>query len=72
MNGKPLDREQYYKVATNDYLYNGGDGYDELKEGKLLSKGELLKDVLAKYIKEKGDISAKVEGRIKVVNERYK
>ncbi|EPR11851.1 bifunctional metallophosphatase/5'-nucleotidase [Ruminiclostridium papyrosolvens] len=72
LNGKPLDREKYYKVATNDYLYNGGDGYDELKEGKLLNKGELLKDVLAKYIKEKGDVSAKVEGRIKVVNERYK
>ncbi|ACL76847.1 bifunctional metallophosphatase/5'-nucleotidase [Ruminiclostridium cellulolyticum] len=72
INGKPLDREKYYKVATNDYLYNGGDGYDELKEGKLLSKGELLKDVLAKYIKEKGDVSAKIEGRIKVINERYK
>lgn len=72
IDGKPLDRNKYYKVATNDYLYNGGDGYDELKEGKLLSKGELLKDVLAKYIKEKGEVTAKTEGRIKVVNERYK
>ncbi|HEX2927216.1 MAG TPA: 5'-nucleotidase C-terminal domain-containing protein [Ruminiclostridium sp.] len=72
LDGKPLDKNKYYKVATNDYLYNGGDGYDELKEGKLLSKGELLRDVLAKYIKEKGTITEKLEGRIKVVNERYK
>ncbi len=71
-DGKPLDRNKYYKVATNDYLYNGGDGYVELADATLLSKGELLRDVLAKYIKEKGEITAKLEGRIKVVNERYK
>jgi 5'-nucleotidase/UDP-sugar diphosphatase len=71
-DGRPLDKDKYYKVATNDYLYNGGDGYKELEDAKLLSKGELLRDVLAKYIKEKGEITAKLEGRIKVINERYK
>lgn len=67
-----MNKAKYYKVATNDYLYNGGDGYEELKSAKLLSKGELLRDVLAKYIKEKVEINAKTEGRIKVINERYK
>ncbi|HEX3029385.1 MAG TPA: bifunctional UDP-sugar hydrolase/5'-nucleotidase [Clostridia bacterium] len=71
-DGKPLDKDKYYKVATNDYLYNGGDGYSELKSAKLLSNGELLKDVLAKYIKSKVKVDSKVEGRIKVINERYK
>ncbi len=71
-DGKELDKEKYYKVATNDYLYNGGDGYEELKKAKLLSKGELLKDVLAKYLKEKGEVNAKVENRITVINQRYK
>lgn len=70
--GKPLDVNHYYKVATNDYLYNGGDGYKELEDAKLLSKGELLKDVLAKYIREKGEVTQELEGRIQVVNERYK
>ncbi|HEX2925015.1 MAG TPA: 5'-nucleotidase C-terminal domain-containing protein [Ruminiclostridium sp.] len=72
MDGKPLDKNQYYKVATNDYLYNGGDNYEEFFDSKLINKGQLLKDVLADYLKNKKEVSPKVEGRIKVVNERYK
>ncbi len=72
LDGKELDKNKTYKVATNDYLYNGGDGYEEMVDAKLLYKGELLKDVLAKYIKEKGTVAPKEEGRISVVNERYK
>lgn len=71
-DGRALDKDKYYKVATNDYLYNGGDGYEELRKAKLLNKGELLKDVLSKYIRGKGELDIKVEGRIKAVNERYK
>lgn len=72
LDGKELDKNKMYKVATNDYLYNGGDGYEELEDCKLIQKGELLKDVLAKYIKEKGSVAPKEEGRIIVENERYK
>lgn len=72
LDGKELDKNKTYKVATNDYLYNGGDNYEELVDARLLHKGELLKDVLAKYIKEKGTVAPKEEGRISVVNERYK
>lgn len=71
-DGKPLDRNQYYKVATNDYLFNGGDDYKELKDAKVLSRGGLLKDVFAEYIKNKGEVAPAEEGRIKVVNQRYK
>jgi 2',3'-cyclic-nucleotide 2'-phosphodiesterase (5'-nucleotidase family) len=71
-NGGELDKDKLYSVATNDYLYNGGDNYDEFKDCRLLFRGELLKDVLAKYIKEKGTINPELEGRIKVENERYK
>ena len=28
VNGKPIDINRTYYVATNDYLYNGGDGMD--------------------------------------------
>ncbi len=71
-DGKPLDKNKLYKVATNDFLYNGGDGYTELEDSKLLSKGELLKDVLAKYLKKKGEITGSLQSRIQVVNQRYK
>jgi 2',3'-cyclic-nucleotide 2'-phosphodiesterase (5'-nucleotidase family) len=30
-NGKPFDKQQNYTVATSDYLYNGGDGFNMLK-----------------------------------------
>ncbi|MGI6668567.1 MAG: bifunctional metallophosphatase/5'-nucleotidase [Acetivibrionales bacterium] len=71
-DGVPLDKEKTYKVATNDYLYNGGDGYECLKDAKLIYSGRLLKDVLADYIRKEKTVSPVVEGRIKVINEKYK
>jgi len=71
-DGKPLEKNQYYKVALNDYIYNGGDNFSEFEDSKLIYRGELLKDVLGKYIKEKGTVNPSIEGRIKVINERYK
>ncbi|MEW9699668.1 bifunctional UDP-sugar hydrolase/5'-nucleotidase [Paenibacillus sp. SI8] len=71
-DGKPLDKEKLYKVAVNDYLVNGGDNYKEFEGAKQISRGELLRDVLAKYIKAKGTVSPGLEGRIKITNERYK
>ena len=70
-NGQPLDRNKYYKVATNDYLYNGGDDYKELKDAKVLFRGGLLKDILAQYIKNKKEVAPVEDGRIKVINKRY-
>lgn len=72
MNGQPLDKTRIFKVATNDYLANGGDNYVEFDDAKLISKGGLLRDVLAAYIKEKGNVSPETDGRIKIINERYK
>lgn len=71
-DGLPIDKEKVYKVATNDYLYNGGDGYECLKDARLIFSGGLLKDVLADYIKDKNTVSPGLEGRITVINERYK
>ncbi|UJF31358.1 bifunctional metallophosphatase/5'-nucleotidase [Paenibacillus hexagrammi] len=51
MDGKPLDKNKLYKVATNDYLVHGGDNYEEFKDAKLIRQGDLLRDVLASYIK---------------------
>ena len=71
-DGAPLDKNKYYKVATNDYMFYGGDGYVEVQNSKLISTGALLCDVLGQYIKEKGVVEPKEDGRIKVINERYK
>ena len=59
VNGAPLDLAATYKLATNDYMLGGGDGYTMLKSGKLLVNAESAKlianDVMA-YVKAQGGI----------------
>jgi 5'-nucleotidase / UDP-sugar diphosphatase len=71
-DGQPLDQSKLYKVVTNDYLANGGDNYEEFRDARLISSGKLLREVLADYIRKKGSVEPQVEGRIEIVNERYK
>jgi 5'-nucleotidase / UDP-sugar diphosphatase len=71
-DGQPLDKSKLYKVVTNDYLANGGDNYEEFREARLISSGKLLREVLADYIRKQGVVEPKVEGRIEIINERYK
>jgi len=48
LNGKPIDRNKTYRVATNDFLAAGGDGYTMF--GRILTEGDLLSDVLIEYL----------------------
>ena len=67
VGGKPIEMSKLYRVATNDYLVTGGDGYKALTKGKVLigtRSGTLLTDVLTKYIKAHDPIAKKAEGRI--------
>jgi 5'-nucleotidase / UDP-sugar diphosphatase len=72
LNGKELDLNADYKVATNDYMLGGGDGYSALTKGTVLinaGNGDLMANDVIEYIIAKGGVSAKVEGRIKTVNQ---
>ncbi len=67
VGGKPLDPAASYKLATNDYMAMGGDGYVMFKGAKTLY-GErdaklIANDVMA-YLKAASSVEAKVEGRI--------
>jgi len=67
VNGEPLDKARTYKVATNDYIAGGGDGYAVLKKGKRLidaSAATLMATSVMNYISAKGTISPAVDGRI--------
>ncbi|NLK14702.1 MAG: bifunctional metallophosphatase/5'-nucleotidase, partial [Spirochaetales bacterium] len=48
LNGKPIDRNKTYRVATNDFLAAGGDGYTMF--GRILTEGDLLSDVLIAFL----------------------
>jgi 2',3'-cyclic-nucleotide 2'-phosphodiesterase (5'-nucleotidase family) len=69
IQGVPLDLNKCYKVATVDYLLNGGDGYGMFKSGKLLlsplKKIDLVSTV-ASYVKQFPIIESHLSGRIQV------
>ncbi len=65
--GSPLDPARSYKVAVNDFMQVGGDGYTVLKEGKVLidaSGATLLANAVISYIEARKDVAPVVEGRI--------
>jgi 2',3'-cyclic-nucleotide 2'-phosphodiesterase (5'-nucleotidase family) len=64
---KPLDPAATYKVATNDFMLNGGDGYGALSKGHVLigaKGGDIMANDVIEYIAATGKVDAKVEGRI--------
>ena len=67
VGGKPLDPSATYKVATNDYMLRGGDGYTALTGGKVLidaEAGKLMANTVIDTIAGMGKVDAKVDGRI--------
>lgn len=67
IGGRPLDPEKLYKVATNNFVASGKEGYDAFLNGKILvgeTDGPLMANVVMSYIREKGTVAPKVEGRI--------
>ena len=66
VGGKPLNPAAIYKLATNDFMLNGGDGYAGLAGKTLIggNAGKLIANDVIVLIKKQGSITAKIEGRI--------
>ncbi len=67
VGGKPLDPNATYKLATNEYVAGGGDGYASLKKARSVidaSAATLMANVVMDYIAAKGTVSPAIEGRI--------
>jgi 5'-nucleotidase / UDP-sugar diphosphatase len=72
VNGTPLDMNKLYKVATNDYMLAGGDGYTALGGGKVVvnvQAGNLMANDVMSFIQKMGHVTEKVDGRIKTVGQ---
>jgi 5'-nucleotidase / UDP-sugar diphosphatase len=70
VGGAPLDAQAKYRLATNDFMLRGGDGYTMLGEGHVIVgelDGKLLADNVISYIAKTGTIAPKVEGRVVLV-----
>jgi 2',3'-cyclic-nucleotide 2'-phosphodiesterase (5'-nucleotidase family) len=69
VNGEALDPAKRYKVATNNFMLTGGDGYVPFTRGRVLigtTDGKLLANEVMAYVRKKGTVEARVEGRIVV------
>jgi 5'-nucleotidase/UDP-sugar diphosphatase len=65
--GAPLDPERRYRVGSNNFLLAGGDHYTALGRGRVLigpTDGKLLANEVMAYVRRRGTVDAKVEGRI--------
>lgn len=71
-NGQALDDAKTYKVATNNFVANGGDGFAMFKDAPKLETGVLDVDILINYLKANPQLEVKPEGRIVIVNEPQK
>ncbi len=63
----PLSPTRLYKVAINDFMARGGDGYVQFRDAKRLlpeSDAPPLANVVMDYVKNLGSIRTGVEGRI--------
>lgn len=57
-----------YRVATNSFLAEGGDGFSAFKQGKNVQTGELDSVVLKLYFRAKGLVQVPTLGRITRLN----
>jgi 5'-nucleotidase/UDP-sugar diphosphatase len=68
INGQPINAQKTYKIATNSYLANGGDGYKVfLKALGRYESSMFQRDIFVEHIKSLGGrIRPVLKGRIKV------
>ncbi len=67
INGSPIDLKKTYKLATNDFMAAGGDGYTMFEGNKILSEDTTLADLLVEYLGEVKEIDYSVDGRLNII-----
>ncbi|MBD0378763.1 bifunctional metallophosphatase/5'-nucleotidase [Paenibacillus sedimenti] len=64
VGGKVLDSDQTYRLATNDFVAAGGDGYAMFKDKKALNTGITLYELIEEALIARKSINPTTEGRI--------
>ena len=72
IGGAALQPDKLYRVAVNDYILGGGDGYASLGGGKVIINsggGALVASDVMTYVQKAGVVKPRVEGRITVLGQ---
>jgi 2',3'-cyclic-nucleotide 2'-phosphodiesterase (5'-nucleotidase family) len=65
LNNKQIDDNKIYKVATSNFVADGGDGYTEFKNASLIKRtGIEILETMTQYLKSKPTYTPFTEGRI--------
>ncbi len=67
INEDPIAKERKYMAAVSKYLVDGGDGYTQFGEGKVVTSLGILKDVVKEYVKACGTLDIKRDMRIEYI-----
>ncbi len=71
VDDEPLDDDATYTLATNDFMYGGGDGYDMLDDGTTIISPEgaqLMMDAVVEQIEADENVEVETDGRISTVD----
>lgn len=69
VGGVPLDENKTYKLATNDFIGRGGDGYVMLRDAPVLGRdydAPLMANAIMAYVRKLGTVRTRVDGRVTV------
>ncbi len=67
INGEPLQMDEEYIIATNDFLAAGGDNYTMFADKETVNEYMSLDEAVMDYIELKGTVAPGVENRITVI-----
>ena len=62
----PLDDARTYRVATNSFLAEGGDGYAGFLDGRVVQRDRVLSELILEHVRRAGTVSPPPPGRLVV------
>lgn len=64
INGRKIENDRTYYVATNNYIANGGDNCTFLKDKKQISTGVLFRNAIIEFVKEETAAGRKLDAAL--------
>jgi len=64
VNDVPLEADRRYRVTTNSFLAEGGDGYAAFRDGRVLARDVVLSTLVLEHIAKAGAVRLPTMGRL--------